>query len=310
MYGKGFFGDQAALHQKEEDDMIINENEKSAPPDSDIQSIYKKDAKSEGLPTSETKGIPDNDAAAATIKHPLRGKIAKIQQDIHDASAAISSAQKNTRNLTKLCEQFDQMSVNIACSEQAKNKTTDLTDNKKTTRQRFFTEESKIIKQLKELIEKMNSSDDEKTFLTKESELSKKLREAIERIRSLDTGGKYSMEESESLKKIKEAIKDMNSSEWSLAGIRELISEFSTIVQFDIHAIQSVEENMKNKNMNLEIGAFSLTRLMEKAREALLGQANIDSDAVAGLLGLLNEQETENDTQEAPCVQSYPDEIS
>lgn len=125
-----------------------------------------------------------------------------------------------------------------------------------------------VLKKLKEMIEKLNSSDFEKKILTEDSELLKKIEEMIERI---------------------------NSSEWSMAGIRELIDHFSTTNQFDLQEIQRIEQYMKDLNMNLEIGEFSLCRILEKAYARLKGEDDTDADDAAGLLGLLKRQEAEEE---------------
>lgn len=201
---------------------------------------YKKDAKlKEDAPSGiakNTRNIPDDDAAAANIKHPISPAITKTLQD----------------------------SIN---SDPTQNNFFDLINNKDAGDKKVTTEDLGILKRLKETIGKMDSSDADKKIITEDSEL---------------------------LKKIKEMIEAINSSEWSLAGIREIINKFSTTNQFDLQAIQGVEQNMKEQNMNLEIGLFSLTRIMEKAREALLNRADTNSDKAAGLLGLLDEQEADN----------------
>jgi len=150
-----------------------------------------------------------------------------------------------------------------------------------------------------------NKTDDGKKISMEESELLKKLKEAIERTISSDIEETIITEESELLKKIKEAIERINSSEWSLAGIRELIDKFSTTNQFDLQAIEHVEENMKEQNMELEIGVFSLTRIMEKARQELVGKTDTDSDTEIGVLGLLHKQEEE---KEKTAIQTAPEE--
>ncbi|MBW8036439.1 MAG: hypothetical protein FVQ79_12645 [Planctomycetes bacterium] len=137
----------------------------------------------------------------------------------------------------------------------------------------------------------MNSSGDDKKIITEDSELLKKIKEMIERMNSSNVEKKIITEDSELLKKLKEMIDAINSSEWSLAGIRELIDKFSTTNQFDLQAIQGVEQNVKRQNMNLEIGAFSLARTMAKAHKALLNQVNTNSDTAAGLLEFLDKQE-------------------
>lgn len=275
--------------------MNINRNETNAPSDaSAIQSICKKNETVKRTTPSEPEKIPDNDAAIANIQHPVRGEIAKIQQDIHDTNAAVSSAQ----NLIKLCEQLGQISGDIDPGDNTETKISDLPRNEEHADKQFFRKESQLLKKIKETIERIRSSSHEKEISTEESMLSKRLRETLERILSNNTKRKFLMDESQGSAKVREAIEKMISSEWSLAGIREIISQFSTTLQFDIKAIQSVESNMKAQNMDLEIGAFSLCRIMEKAHEALLGQANIDSDAAAGLLGLLNKQNANKENME------------
>ena len=183
----------------------------------------------------------------------------------------------------------------IINSDNTQTKNTNLADNNHAVEKKISTEESVLLKKIKETVERMNSSDvDKKIIVIEDSGLLKKIKETIEKMNSSDADKKIITEDSELLKKIKEMIEEINSSEWSLAGIREIINKFSTTNQFDLHAIQGVEKNVKEQNMNLEIGAFSLTRVMEKAREALLAQTNTDSDNAVGILGYLDEQEADN----------------
>ena len=74
---------------------------------------------------------------------------------------------------------------------------------------------------------------------------------------------------SDLLRKIKEATERVNASEAALLGVDKLIEYFETSTQFGLEDISTVERNMKDQNMNLEIGLFSLTRVLEQAREAL-----------------------------------------
>lgn len=121
----------------------------------------------------------------------------------------------------------------------------------------------------------------------------KKLKEMMEKLSSSDSAKKIITEDSELLKKIKETMEKIISSEWSLAGIRELIEKFSTTTQFDLHGIQNVEENIKDQNLNLEIGEFSLVRIMEKARDVLHGEETTDSHSTGSFLAFLTKQEAE-----------------
>lgn len=167
----------------------------------------------------------------------------------------------------------------------------------------FSIEESESLKKFKEAMEEMKSPDTGNKYIMEESALLKKLRETIERLRESDPDKNTILtEDSELLKKIKEAIATINASEWSLAGIREIISKFSTTTQFDLHAIQGVEENIKEQNMNLEIGVFSLVRTMEDARKALLAQGNVDANTATGLLDLLDKQKEDREKEATQSV--------
>ena len=70
-----------------------------------------------------------------------------------------------------------------------------------------------------------------------------------------------------------------------MLGIQEIVEEFSTKMQFSLEDIRGVEDIMKERNMSLELGVFSLGRIMEKAKQALRSQStNINSDTAASLL--------------------------
>lgn len=70
---------------------------------------------------------------------------------------------------------------------------------------------------------------------------------------------------------IEKAIKRIKSSDNALLGVDEIIEEIKTSAQFTSGDIRGVAENMKDQNMRLEIGLYSLSRIMEDARKALRG---------------------------------------
>jgi hypothetical protein len=84
---------------------------------------------------------------------------------------------------------------------------------------------------------------------------------------------------SELLGKIKETMERINTSEVALLGVDKLFEDFETSTQFGLEDIGTVEKNVKEQNMDLEIGLFSLTRIMEQARKALRGQTDTGPDA-------------------------------
>ena len=131
----------------------------------------------------------------------------------------------------------------------------------------------------------------EKKIIVQDLGVLKKVKEMLEKFNSPDDAKKSIVQDLGVLEKVKEMIEKLNSSEWSLAGIRELIDHFSTTTQFNLQGIQGVEQNMKDQNMNLEIGEFSLVRIMEKAAQELMSGGKTDSDNAAGFVALLKKQE-------------------
>ena len=106
------------------------------------------------------------------------------------------------------------------------------------------------------------------------------IKELMEQCQRNSAGdGDIDLNQSELLKKVKEVMERVNASEAALLGVDKLIEHFETKSQFGLGDITTVEKNMKDKNMNQEIGRFSLTRIMEEARKALRGQANMDPGA-------------------------------
>jgi hypothetical protein len=88
--------------------------------------------------------------------------------------------------------------------------------------------------------------------------------------------------ESELLRKIKETIEKVNTSEAALIGVDKLIEYFETATQFGLEDITFVEQNIKQQNMDLEIGFFLLPRVTDQAYKVLKGQSNTETDT-AGL---------------------------
>lgn len=87
-------------------------------------------------------------------------------------------------------------------------------------------------------------------------------------------GSETYLAESELLREIKETIEKMKTSDSALLGVDKLIEHIKAPTQFGLEDIHNVERNVKNKNMKLEIGLYSLTRILEEEYKALRGQMN------------------------------------
>lgn len=91
-------------------------------------------------------------------------------------------------------------------------------------------------------------------------------------------------EPSSILEKIKREIKAINEFDWFLLGIRERIEEVTTNIQFGLEDILKVESNMANLNSTLELGIFTMQRIMDEAAKALRAQANVEPSKALQLL--------------------------
>lgn len=103
--------------------------------------------------------------------------------------------------------------------------------------------------------------------------------------------------ESKLLKEIQDTIMRINISESVLIGVNKIIDKFSTSTQFDSVEIGKIEQNIKNQNMDLEIGIYSLVRVLEEGYRALRGQGDADSDATMSLLEYLQGNTAEGAAQ-------------
>ena len=295
--------------------MRVHSSETSVPRDiSSIYSTYNKDSQLEKTlavkPESNSLNTPDDDAAAATIQHSLSGKIANIQQTLQETDVALSSVRTSMAKLSKLEEQLHQISEDITGNGHTEAEIAEIQKELGTVtaevgniRGSIESNGNTIInsndKNVPTLIE--DRTDVAKATFATDLGVLKKLKETIEKLISSDNEKNMFKEKSELLKKIGEMIERINSSDWSLSGIRELIDKFSTTNQFDLQAIHGVEQNIKEKNMNLEIGEFSLVRTMEKAREELYVQANVDPKTDTDLQDLPEKQE---DDEEERVIQA------
>lgn len=86
------------------------------------------------------------------------------------------------------------------------------------------------------------------------------------------------------LEKIRREIKAINEFDWFLLGIRERIEEVTTNIQFGLEDILKVESNMADLNSTLELGIFTMQRIMDEAAKALRAQANVEPSKALQLL--------------------------
>ena len=202
-----------------------------------------------------------DDAAASDVKHPLLAQIVNAQQTIRDTADVISSMQglrEQLVSLEKKIAQVDKTSKDISAEGGLRSQATKIAKELNTVGEKV----KDIAKNIEHNHEKTISTaidGDSISILVEDIKL-------------------------ESLEKVREAIEQIKNSENFLLGVQNRIEEFSTEMQFGLEEIMGVEQIIKDRNMSQEIGIFSLGRLMERAHEALRGQANRDPDTAVSLL--------------------------
>jgi DNA repair ATPase RecN len=239
---------------------------------------------SESIKAASSKAVSDgiyDDAAASNIQNPLRGDIASIQQSIKEAGLAISWVQKLRESLDRAKGTLGKMREYLKEIASAKNSEEE--------KVKLWGEVKSVAEDYNEMIErigsdsrKMLASDGESISIpvgedSNRSIIADNLRFDIEDLNVF--GNSRSLVE-----KMVDAMEAIRAFDGFLIGVSQRIEKVATHVQFELAEILDVVENIKERNRNLEIDFFSLTQMLERAYEAMRGQANIEPETAVELL--------------------------
>ncbi len=103
-------------------------------------------------------------------------------------------------------------------------------------------------------------------------------------LENLKEGIKALTSSNNGLEKLKEEIEAVLAFEGFLLGVQEEIDGFTKYVESHLEQVPDIERSIKEINENLELGKFTVARMIEEALRAMRGQAHLDPERVLRFL--------------------------
>ncbi|MHC4423772.1 MAG: flagellin N-terminal helical domain-containing protein [Planctomycetota bacterium] len=231
--------------------------------------------------TTASQVSAGDEAALAINQNPLRGQVASVRHNSHSAEIVVSLVQTIGQAITGLRERqtkIGELAKQVAARRHSPEEMAQVQQELK----RLAGEINDIVENTEYNGNKLFSADGQDISISigngSTIEISAK-------DFSLDVEGINLSANSESMvEKIREEIEAIRDYDGFLLGVKEKVEDVKTLMQFELENILEVAENVTERNMNLELGAFSLVRVAEEARKALRGQANVTSNTALKLL--------------------------